>query len=249
MKKLLSLTVLAIVFFSCSKEANDAYDAKFYSLKVGYHFDNIIQGKVPDFGPKYYGENVNDQKNDAEPTNLVLVDGKFGNAISFENTTSSLRIPYGFKRFTKQFVIDFWINLKAQPTADYRNLISETMAGHANTFRIGVEDNYISFDFVKNPDITEGVKSSFKLEEDIWYHIAFTYDGLTLKLFIDGDFNAGKIILVGVIDSWNSLKMGYYNDYYGSALTFYGKIDEFRVWDYNFSDNDVRDYLMTTHQF
>ena len=214
MKKLLSLTVLAIVFFSCSKEANDAYDAKFYSLKVGYHFDNIIQGKVPDFGPKYYGENVNDQKNDAEPTNLVLVDGKFGNAISFENTTSSLRIPYGFKRFTKQFVIDFWINLKAQPTADYRNLISETMAGHANTFRIGVEDNYISFDFVKNPDITEGVKSSFKLEEDIWYHIAFTYDGLTLKLFIDGDFNAGKIILVGVIDSWNSLKMGYYNDYY-----------------------------------
>ena len=195
------------------------------------------------------GVNVYNQKNNAVPSNLKLVDGKYGKALSFYDSKSALNIPHRFGVFSNEFVIDFWISLDSQPTSEYRNIINETMAGSASTFRIGVEDNYISFDFVKNPTITKGVKSTIKLNKNKWYHIAFIYNGSEIKMFINGDLNASNSLLMGAMDSWNYLNMGYLGDYYGQALTFYGSIDELRVWDYKFKDEDVKKYLMITYQF
>jgi hypothetical protein len=246
MKRIILIILTSILISSCTKD--DLGSDQYQNLRLGYHFDDFSNGKAIDFSSTLVGTNVKDQKNDAIPSDLNLVNGINGMAISFETATSGLHIPYGLGTFSNQFVFDFWINLKSQPTEEFRNIISETRAGHASTFRVGIVNNWISFDFMKYLIITEGVKSTFKLEENSWYHIAFIYNGSELKLFINGELNDSKSILMGAIDSWNYLNCGYYDNSSSTDrdLAFYGILDEFRIWDYKFTDDDVKNYLMTT---
>jgi hypothetical protein len=243
MKRIILIFLTATLISSCLKD--ELGSEQYQNLRLGYHFDDFTNGKAVDFSSTWVGTNVKDQKNDADPVDLSLVNGKSGMAISFNSPSSALIIPYGLGEFTNQFVIDFWINIASQPTAEYRNIIRET---HTPNFRIGIEDNFISFDFVKSEIITEGVKSTFKLEESIWYHIAFIYNGSEIILFINGEINTSNSILMGSINSWNRLIAGSIDDDYDyiHSLPFYGSIDELRIWDYRFTNDDVKNYLMTT---
>lgn len=239
-----ALTLFALSMNSCSKDEAIEQKEETNSLKISYSFDEYVEGKVPDNSSRMVGINIMDQKNNATPKNLKIGDGKKKKALVFDNASSSLLIPYGLGKFENALTVDFWINLSKQPTTEYRNIISEITAGHAASFKIGIEDQYISFDFVQNPTITKGVKSSTKLEENTWYHITFIYDGTSVKLFINGNLDDSKDILMGQIDSWNRLNLGYVNDSDDQFLTFYGAIDEFRVWDKRFSNEEVKTELM-----
>ena len=243
----LLIGVIFLITQACTEDKIEPQNTQAPNLKVGYHFDDISGGTVSDYSSTMVGVNIKNQKNNAIPSNLKLERSKFDTVITFNDSLSALNIPYGLGKFSNQFVIDFWINLKTQPTSEYRNIISETMAGSASTFRIGLEDNYVSFDFVQNPTITKGVKSTFRLNENSWYHLAFIYDGSDIKMFINGNLDASNSISMKQIDSWNNLNIGYFDDYYGKGLTFYGLLDEFRVWDHNFTDEEVKTLLMNNN--
>jgi hypothetical protein len=245
-RKLLLFTIIGIFIFSCSK---DEIDTPISSLKLGYHFDDFSTGYAIDLSSRLVGTNVQDQKNNGIPSNLHLVDGKFGKAISFYNDLSTFQVPGRLGSFSNQFVMDFWINISSQPTNEYRNIIRETVVGQDITRQIGIENNRISYDFENNSAITKGVQSTFQLNENEWYHIAFIDNGSKIKLFINGELNDSKTILMGTLESCNNMYFGCVDTYYDQALTFYGIIDELRVWDYDFTDDDVKNYLMTTYEF
>jgi hypothetical protein len=246
MRRLLLFVLICIITLSCTK---DEIETPISYLKLGYHFDDFSTGYAIDLSSRLVGTNVQNQKNNGIPSNLELVDGKFGMAISFNSDLSTFQVPGGLGAFSKQFVIDFWININSQPTIEYRNIIRETVVGHDVTRQIGIEDNRISYNFENSSIITKGVESTFQLTENEWYHIAFFDNGSEIKLFINGELNARKTILMGTMDSCNSLYIGGVDTYYDQALTFYGIIDELRVWDYDFTDDEVKNYLMVTYQF
>jgi hypothetical protein len=60
-----------------------------------------------------------------------------------------------------------------------------------------------------------------------WHHLAATYDGATMKLYIDGVLSASQAQTGTIATNTNSLTLGNqtgYSEYFGG----YG--DEFRVW-------------------
>ncbi|MFZ4058434.1 MAG: LamG-like jellyroll fold domain-containing protein [Ferruginibacter sp.] len=76
--------------------------------------------------------------------------------------------------------------------------------------------------------IQQIVTSSLAINDNEWHHTAFTYDGTTLKLYIDGSLD-GTLTAAGTITTNSSpLDIGYNSPL--NLYPFIGKIDEVRVW-------------------
>ncbi len=72
------------------------------------------------------------------------------------------------------------------------------------------------------------VTSSIAINDNEWHHTAFTYDGATLKLYVDGTLD-GTLTAAGTITTNASpADIGYNSPL--NLYPFIGKIDEVRIW-------------------
>jgi hypothetical protein len=72
------------------------------------------------------------------------------------------------------------------------------------------------------------INSTLTINDNEWHHTAFTYDGTTLKLYVDGTLD-GTLAITGTITTNASpLDIGYNSPL--NLYPFIGKIDEVRVW-------------------
>lgn len=81
-----------------------------------------------------------------------------------------------------------------------------------------------------------GVKGDENIELNKWYHVAASYDGLLLKLFIDGEEVDAKPHSGPIIYNTNSLRFGKAGSH---NYTFVGALDEVRIYDYALSLNEI----------
>lgn len=83
------------------------------------------------------------------------------------------------------------------------------------------------------------------LEADRWYHVAGTYDGLTMRLYLDGDLLGSNT--VGGIPVGNSSPLYFsYNNVGGYPYFLTGKMDEVRIWDYARSAEEIESTMYRT---
>src|SRR6266545_3530723 len=78
-----------------------------------------------------------------------------------------------------------------------------------------------------------------------WRHIAFTYDGAAVRLYIDGALDKGPVPLSG------SLRMTAYDLSVGSfaatSTKFKGSLDEIQIWDRSLSLSEIGAYFNVTN--
>jgi hypothetical protein len=76
------------------------------------------------------------------------------------------------------------------------------------------------------------LQSSTTSQDTNWHHIAATYDGSTMRLYIDGTLDATASVGLTMPDTINSLmignSLGSYTDGIGAGL-FNGQLDEIRI--------------------
>lgn len=65
------------------------------------------------------------------------------------------------------------------------------------------------------------------LSLNTWHHVAATYDGSKMRLFIDGNPVDSLNLSISIGNAANDLFIG---DWYSSGRNFNGKIDEVRIW-------------------
>lgn len=226
---------------SCKKDNNDTQSGSTVkkvlsdNLKLGYHFDDFSGGLVKD----YSGNN-----HDGSPTGLTLATGVSGNAVLFDNITDNLQIPSGLGEFDKGLTIDFWfLFITPGVMQNYYNILDEGSNGNV-TFALRIDSSQKPYiEYQKNSVSYPGVKSLTSLADSTWYHIAFVYNGSETKIFLNGQLNNTGPLLVGVINSWNTLYLG--GNYWTNA-GFTGMIDELRICNHAFKDSEVKE-LMTIH--
>ncbi len=155
--------------------------------------------------------------------------GRFGNALSFNGTNASVSIPdSNTLDLTAGMTIEAWINptalgntwrtvaLKEQPGYYAYGLYASTGAGTSvpsGNGMIGGTDR--------------DVRGTAQLPLNTWTHLATTYDGSALRLYVNGT-QVGTLAATGAITtSTGALKFG------GNALWgewYSGLIDELRVY-------------------
>jgi concanavalin A-like lectin/glucanase superfamily protein len=86
----------------------------------------------------------------------------------------------------------------------------------------------VVFDITPQEPIYCQVRSSSRVDDGSWHHLAGTYDGSDMRLFIDGALEAAQTY--GAIStnlSGGAIRVGQIN---GEADQFDGQIDELRIW-------------------
>ncbi|MDN5394877.1 MAG: glycosyl hydrolase family 18 protein [Chryseobacterium sp.] len=84
-------------------------------------------------------------------------------------------------------------------------------------------------------NVQQKLASVTALNANTWYHVAATYDGSAMKIYINGVLDATKS-QTGNIASNGSFNVGYL---YNTSRNFNGKIDEVRVWRRALSQTEI----------
>jgi hypothetical protein len=106
--------------------------------------------------------------------------------------------------------------------------------------------------FDENGDY-ENIDSTFELEVEQWYHLAVTWNGSTLALYIDGEVDNSKENVIGSVRNTNGmLQIGSqltekYNNNYG-YLEFEGVIDEVKMYHTALSQDEINQSFLSNNQ-
>lgn len=84
-------------------------------------------------------------------------------------------------------------------------------------------------------NVQQKLASNTALNANTWYHVAATYDGAAMKIYINGVLDASKS-QTGSVNSSGAFNVGYS---YNISRNFNGKIDEVRVWKRALSQTEI----------
>ncbi len=166
------------------------------------------------------------------------VNGKFGNGMSFDGVDDSVEVADASElRLLDGGTVMAWANILGGGHASWPRLIhkSNTTGGTGPAYEI-------LFDRANGDAVRSCLggecQSYVPLDRDTWYHIAMTFDGTTIKIYVDGEPSGENPQLGPVIDSPDlALVIG--NSFNGERQ-FEGSIDEVRIWSRVLSVDEIK---------
>lgn len=187
-----------------------------------------IEGANPNAALQFFGIQDNDGmlvgapvRVDMDPNILELSDPNFAN-LQYEITAAA------------------WIRVDAfDPVRDWDAILSQG-DGSWRLSRIS-KNNTVGF-FCSRPGLTTArAEGTVDVADGYWHHVAGTYDGQTIKFYIDGILNAsgdgtGPFTLKSV-----PVMIGGNSEYADHFRTWKGNIDDARIYTYALSDAEIQD--------
>ncbi|RKY39687.1 MAG: hypothetical protein DRP76_03130 [Candidatus Omnitrophota bacterium] len=143
-------------------------------------------------------------------------------ALSFDGSNDYIKIPPSSSlNLTNAFTFEAWVKLKS---TGFRYI-----GDKYHTYGLKIQDNKLyPRGFVKVGRKIYEVTSSKQIALNTWVHLATTYNGEVLKIYVNGE-PTEKVFLTGNISSTgSSLFIGRYG---GGGYNFFGLIDEVRISD------------------
>jgi hypothetical protein len=146
--------------------------------------------------------------------NITLVNG--------DNVT----IPHNSALALTQFTVAAYIKTnQTNAVTDYRRVVYKEGAGAGQNYSLSVHNGRAEIQF--NNATT--VFSSIDVTDNLWHYIVGTYDGVTLKIYVDGT-------LSGSLATTNVPSTSVSNDLFigqngAGGEQFIGKLDEISIWD------------------
>jgi uncharacterized protein (TIGR03437 family) len=152
--------------------------------------------------------------------------GKFGNALKFNGSNSWVTIKDSASLdLTKGMTLEGWINPTALGTAWRTLLLKEQPSGlvyslYANTDTSQPSGHvYITTEY--------NTRGTAVAPLNAWTHLATTYDGATLRMYVNGVLASNKAVTGSIKASTGVLRIGG-NSIWGEYFT--GLIDEVRIY-------------------
>ncbi|HID57200.1 TPA: LamG domain-containing protein [Candidatus Poribacteria bacterium] len=189
-------------------------------------------GKGPD------GEFVGDiQWVDGVSGSAVLFSGKVGKPqyIAFDGD-DHLDI-------TEQLTLAAWISLDAIPTGDQKN---KGTIFYKNTYYLQVEPNSgsLAYYFYDTSNPGYHLSKNAVKADGTWHHVAVTWDGTTVRFYIDGEKDPNEIAQKGPGRSTPAKKVFVGGENNACCPRFFqGKIDEITIANYALSQGELRDLM------
>ncbi len=200
-------------------------------LVLGYGFDEASGTVATDVSPAHNeGTLIGASR---------TTSGKYGGALSFNGTSNRVDVPDSASLdLTTAMTLEAWVRPSANGGWRTAILKERGAAGHvyalyASNGTVPTTENFIGTAY-------NGATSSTALALNTWTHLASTYDGTTLRLFVNGTQVATKATSGAMAATASPLRIG------GNAIWgeyFAGQIDEVRI--YNRALNADRNHRAT----
>jgi hypothetical protein len=163
-------------------------------------------------------------------------------ALDFDGLNDYINIPANSAYNTNMFTVEFWVKANSSQVGNFRGIVDKgryTGSGQSS------QDWYF-ITYAGNGVIILGLPGVGEVwfgTDGNWHHITGTYDGTTLRGYLDGVLDNDLPTGTRSSPSANGITVGctQSNDYY-----FNGQIDELRLWNTARTATEIREGMFRT---
>jgi hypothetical protein len=165
------------------------------------------------------------------PNDIAYVAGEVGQAFNFNGVNQSVQIPYSSGMATASFSVEAWVNPAHQISS--QAFVFGQGYGRQLVVRPGSGGVTVAFFVTDLNGSFYGVTSTRAIPIGQWTHLAGTWDGTNLKLFLNGDQDRNASLQLSAIgNSGCPFSIGGANNSCGSSGQYFpGWIDEVSYYD------------------
>jgi hypothetical protein len=172
--------------------------------------------------------------------------GKVNASMDFDGSDDYIVVPYNSKLVAPQMSFSVWVNVDSYPISTTREVLRKEGSYSIGYGTDGTADPTLStWDIgIKIPTIVRVFVPIKNIPAGQWNHIAFTADGTTLKVYINGKLFKPTTSYSGNIadNASNNLFLGTYGTTTPSlGRWFNGKVDDVRIFNYALTAQQIRD--------
>ncbi len=162
-------------------------------------------------------------------------DGRFGNAVTLDGSGDFVQVAQSSTLEPTEVTVEGWVK-SDNPGGNFRYLLSKgAKACQAASYALYTGSTgglfFYVFDGGSPAVLSSGVTAS-EIWDDEWHHVAGTFDGSTVRLYLDGEeigSGASTAISIGyALPTTNDLFIGRYSG--SCTLEFTGDVDELHIW-------------------
>ncbi|HEY7118821.1 MAG TPA: Ig-like domain-containing protein [Tepidisphaeraceae bacterium] len=168
--------------------------------------------------------------------------GKFGNALSFNGTNSWVTVADSASlHLTNGMTLEAWVNptsLTGWETA----IMKERPAGLAYALYTSDNTSKPPAGYLNKGGADVSAVGTTNLSLNTWTHLALTYNGSTLRLYVNGTQVRSKNVSGNIVSSTGALRIGG-NSSWGEY--FAGQLDEIRIYNRALSQAEVQTDMNT----
>jgi PKD repeat protein len=170
--------------------------------------------------------------------------GKNGGALSFNGTSSMVTVPGSTSlNLSKGMTLEAWVN--ASSLSDWRSVLLKERT-NGLSYSLYATDPYNSPSgpsaFINTGGSDQSAASSTALATNTWTHLAATYDGSTLRFYVNGTLKASQKVSGSLVTSSGALRIGG-NTVWGEY--FKGSIDDVRVYNQALTQSAIQSDMNT----
>lgn len=162
--------------------------------------------------------------------------GKFGRALLYDGTDDRISITDSAAISpTTAITLSAWVKVSV---ADDNGIFGKYVSGsNRRSYLLGITGNKPYF--VLTSDGTNGASltGNTTISLNTWYHIAATYDGSNMTLYVNGKYDGSKAYANGIYDSTDPLLIG---DGDAGSWYFNGAIDEAKLYNYALTADEIK---------
>ncbi|MEM3616896.1 MAG: LamG-like jellyroll fold domain-containing protein [Candidatus Bathyarchaeia archaeon] len=177
----------------------------------------------------------------------VWVDGRFGKALSFDGVDDYVRIePSSSLDVTSQITVEAWVYPRAyvDSNGDNSHIISRCAFNGGAIYVLQTYSPTSTKAGYAVNQIPWHHASSADLPLNTWTHLAMTYDGTTVKLYINGEFDSSYAQSgpIEVTSNWLAFGCKPTGPWGGAGTYAYfnGIIDEVRIYNRALSQQEIQ---------
>ena len=192
-----------------------------------------------DAGEGEVAEDVTGNEHDGAIEGATWFDkGKYGKALSFDGENDCVTVADAEDlRITEELTVEAWV--KARSLSDQPIIYKDSYGHKGHQLAIGLYETgraeaFLAEGYEGEYDTVEGSES---LEANVWTHLAFTYDGGEMRLYVNGVLVDDKGHSEGAPWAEGDLVIGCNPNY--SPERFDGLIDEVRVYNRALNDGEI----------
>jgi Concanavalin A-like lectin/glucanases superfamily/Putative esterase len=167
--------------------------------------------------------------------------GRFGNALSFDGVNDKVTVlDSALLDLTTGMTLSVWIFPTAHGNGTWRNvLIKERSGGEVYNLYSNTDTNVPTVYAVRSaaPSTPLDARGTAQLPLNAWTHLAATYDGTTLRLYVNGSQVGSRAVSGALLTSTGALRIGG-NNVWGEY--FKGRIDEVRIYNRALSQGEIQ---------
>jgi hypothetical protein len=190
------------------------------------------------------GSSVADGSNNSNTGTITgatrTASGRFGSALTFNGTSDWVTVPDASSLdLTNAMTLEAWVR-PAAVTGWRTVLMKEQTNGLVYSLYANTDTNRPSAHV--NPGNEVDTRGTAQLAVNTWAHLAATYDGANLRLYVNGTLASTHAVTGNMVNSTGALRMGG-NQPWGEW--FSGQIDEVRVYRRALSASEIASDMST----